>query len=149
MGVTLLLSVLILHYVAFAQLLPQPAAPTSPLSTTTPPMTTTTTNTTEGKVIIDRPTAARLAAQDPVFARFEQILANCNNLVFGNATITLEQCVTSLQAGADRWCGLEFYDPLKCEYASVLAQQYNKMMGILGGNLFNDLFPGGLLAPTP
>jgi hypothetical protein len=76
-------------------------------------------------------------------------LANCNNLLFGTATITLEQCVTSLQAGADRWCGFEFYDALKCEYASFMAQQFNKMRGTLGGNLFNDLFPEGLLAPTP
>jgi hypothetical protein len=28
-------------------------------------------------------------------------------------------------------------------------QQYNKMVGTLSGNLFNDVFPKGLLAPTP
>jgi hypothetical protein len=38
---------------------------------------------------------------------------------------------------------------LKCEYASFIAQQFNKMQGIMGGNLFNEVFPEGLLAPTP
>ena len=28
---------------------------------------------------------------------------------------------------------------LKCEYASSIAQQFNKMWEILGGNLFNDI----------
>jgi hypothetical protein len=132
------------------------SSPEVPSTTYTPPPPTTTASTTPNttandasKVIIDRPTAARLAAQDPYFARFEQILANCNNLLFGNATITLEQCASSMQQGADRWCGFEFYDSLKCEYASFMAQQYNKMLGILGGNLFNELFPEGLLGPTP
>jgi len=135
-----------------------PSSPTSPSpqsqqpAQTAPPVTTqptTPSSPSTSGVIIDRPTAARLAAEDPYFARFEQILANCNNLVSGTATITLEQCVTSLQDGADRWCGLEFYDALKCEYASFMVQQYNKIQGTLGGNLFNDLFLEGLLAPTP
>ena len=121
---------------------------TAPPITASPP-TTPSTPPSDSEVIIDRPTAARLAAEDPYFARFEQILENCNNLVFGTATITLEQCVTSLQDGADRWCGLEFYDALKCEYASFMVQQYNKIQGTLGGNLFNDMFPEGLLESTP
>jgi len=121
---------------------------TAPPITASPPTTSSTSPSTSG-VIIDRPTAARLAAEDPYFARFEQILENCNNLVFDTATITLEQCATSLQEGADGWCGFEFYDQLKCEYASFMVQQYNKIQGTLGGNLFSDLFPEGLLAPTP
>lgn len=134
--------------------LPPPSSQIEAPSTTanipaTPPGTTPPATPSTSGVIIDRQTAAQLAAQDPAFARFEQILANCNNLLFGTATITLEQCATSLQAGADRWCGFEFYDPLKCEYASLIAQQYNKMVGTLGGNFFNDVFPEGLLAPTP
>ena len=40
-------------------------------------------------------------------------------------------------------------DVLKCQYASFMAQQFNKMRGTRGGNLFNDVFPEGLLAPTP
>jgi hypothetical protein len=128
-----------------------PSSPTSPSTQSQQPLSPTTPPSGSGDtgVIIDRPTAERLAAEDPYFARFEQILENCSNLVFGSATITLEQCVTSIQAGADRWCGFEFYDQLKCEYASFMAQQFNKMQGTLGGNLFNDVFPEGLLAPTP
>ena len=127
----------------------QALPPTTATTPTIPPGTTPPAAQSTTAPIIDRQTAAQLAAQDHAFARFEQILAFCNNLVFSNATITLEQCATSLQDGADRWCGLEFYDPLKCEYASFMAQQYNKMVGILGGNLYNGLFPEGLLAPTP
>jgi hypothetical protein len=81
---------------------------TAPPTTGNPPTTPSSPSTSE--VIIDRPTAARLAAEDPYFTRFEQILENCNNLVFGTAPIMLEQYVTSIQAGADRWCGFEFYD---------------------------------------
>jgi hypothetical protein len=76
---------------------PQSQQPTqtAPPMTATPPTTSSTPPSTSG-VIIDRPTAARLAAEDPYFARFEQLLANCNNLLFGTATITLEQFVSSI-----------------------------------------------------
>jgi hypothetical protein len=39
----------------------------------------------------------------------------------GNATITPAQCSATMQHGADRWCGLEFYDQLKCQCASEMA----------------------------
>jgi hypothetical protein len=87
----------------------------------------------EPQVIIDRPTAARLAAEDPYFARFEQAFDSCMDLPFGNATITPAQCQLSLQQGADRWCGIEFYDQLKCEYASELVRQFNRINSLLGG----------------
>ena len=100
---------------------------TAQMTTTTPPQTN------EPKVIIDRPTAARLAAEDPYFARFEQVLDSCMDLPLGNATITPAQCQSSMQQGADRWCGIEFYDALKCEYASELVRQFNRINSLLGG----------------
>ena len=70
-------------------------------TTTTPTAATTTAD--EPKVVIDRPTtAARLAAEDPYFARFEQVFDSCMDLPFGNATTTPAQCQSSLQQGADR-----------------------------------------------
>src|SRR3712207_5386918 len=100
-------------------------------TTTTPPPTTTAAD--EPKVIIDGPTtAARLAAEDSYFARLEQVFDSCMNLPFRDATITPAQCQSSLQQGADRWCGIEFYDALKCEYASELVRQFNHINNRLG-----------------
>jgi hypothetical protein len=88
-----------------------------------------------------------LAAEDPVFARFEQVLDSCSDLPFGNATITPAQCQSSLQQGADRWCGIEFYDQLKCQYASEMVKHFNRINNILGGLGLDTVPP--LLSPDP
>jgi hypothetical protein len=119
-----------------------------------PPATTTPTPGAPGTpqdpaVIIDRPTAARLAAEDPYFARFEQVLNMCmEGVLSGAVTMTATQCASSMQQGADRWCGLEFFDALKCEYATNMVTQFNKMAGILSSfgmeelPSFEELAPG-------
>jgi hypothetical protein len=100
-------------------------------TTTTPTAATTTAD--EPKVVIDRPTtASRLAAKDPYFARFEQVFDSCMDLPFGNATTTPAQCQSSLQQGADRWCGIEFYEALKCKHASELVRQFSYVNNLLG-----------------
>ena len=97
-------------------------------------------------VIIDRPTAARLAAEDPYFARFEQVLDLCmHGTVSGTVSMTATQCRDSLKQGADRWCGIEFFDALKCEYATALVASYNRLVGTFGNQeipSFGELFPG-------
>jgi hypothetical protein len=113
-----ILTAAIIHQPALAQI--------TGIAPTPPP-------TNEPNVIIDRPTAARLAAEDPYFATFEQVLDSCMDLIFGNATITPAQCQTTMQQGADRWCGLEFYDQLKCNYASEMTRQFNRINNLLGG----------------
>lgn len=119
-------------------------------TTTTPPPPTTTAD--EPKVVIDRPTtAARLAAEDLYFARFEQVFDSCMDLPFGSATTTPAQCQSSLQQGADRWCGIEFYDALKCKYASELVRQFSPINNLLRAfgldqvpNIFDLLLPTSL-----
>ena len=114
-------------------------------TTTTPPPTQESAMTT----IIDRPTAARLAAQDPYFASFEAMLKQCNDMaLYGNSSITMQQCEITAQQGADRWCGLEFYDAKKCEYASVIALAFGRVNSILGGTDLSQILPGGALGLT-
>ena len=127
-------------------------------TTTTPPSTppssppSTSSSTSQG-VVIDRQTAAQLAAQDPAFANFDSVMTTCfDQAMTPESTahrVTYEQCAKTAQEAADRWCGLEFYDALKCEYASRLAENYKKIAGILGpggSDTFEKLFgSGGLL----
>jgi hypothetical protein len=106
----------------FGQFVPS----TTPPSVAAPPSTST------NPAIIDNATAEVLAAQDPVFQRFQQIVEQCGNTMLGTASMTPDQCVASMQAGADRWCGLEFYDAQKCQHASEWVRLFSRLNNVLG-----------------
>ncbi len=132
---------------------PSPAAP--PTSTPSPGALGTPQ---DPAAIIDRPTAERLAAEDPYFAQFEKVVEMCTiGVLSGTVTMTASQCASSMQQGADRWCGIQYFDALKCELATKMVTEFNKMAGILGNfglqeiPSFDELAPGQTnpFAPTP
>jgi hypothetical protein len=105
--------------------------------TTAPAPPTTTTEKIKPEQMKALPAFQSAVATDPQFARYVQIGDMCMDRLFaGNATINPIQCETSLQQGADLWCGFESFDQIKCDYASQMSlafKNFNRDMdSILG-----------------
>lgn len=47
-----------------------------------------------------------------------------DGLVFGNGTLSHIQCMQSMQQGIDKWCGIEAYHVVKCEYSQTAVGMY-------------------------
>jgi hypothetical protein len=88
--------------------------------------TTTTTNATNATAKSpERIYIERLQSEDPSFKAFGEIFIECgDSAVFGNGSFSHIQCLTSMQDGIDKWCGIEAYDVLKCEYAQTAMGLY-------------------------
>lgn len=77
----------------------------------------------------------------------------------GQAQMTPQQCQDSIQAGADRWCGLEFYDSVKCQHATEFAMLFGNLNSVLSKyefsqipditNLFGPFPPSTTTTTTP
>jgi hypothetical protein len=94
----------------------------------------------QGELAPDR--IAGLCAQDPEFARWQGVLDECQgyNLPLGerhrnNATMSYDQCVSTLQNSVDRWCDLAVYQKEKCETAGMQLSTFtgfHDIMEIMG-----------------
>jgi hypothetical protein len=101
------------------------ATSTTASNATTTTTTTTNNATTNATKPPERLYIERLQSEDPSFQAFGDILLNCaEGTVFGNGSFSHIQCLSNLQDGIDKWCGIEAYDELKCEYSQTAMGMY-------------------------